>query len=260
MRLDIYLFRNGLAKSRTRAGELISGEFVQVNGSIVKKASYDVSDEDEIVLLGEEHSFVGRGGMKLEEALKRFDIDVKDMICADIGASTGGFTDCLLKRGAAKVYAVDSGHGQLEESLREDERVINLEGINARFLSEEIIPEKCGIAVIDLSFISQTLVLPAVKNILSENAIVITLIKPQFECGRSALNKNGIVRDKKMHVSAIRTVIASATENGLMPKGLIKSPVKGGDGNTEFLLLAGNYGTASVTDDFIKGVADEQNK
>ena len=257
MRLDTYLAQNGLAKSRTRAAELISGGFVTVGGKTVTKPSYDVSDADEIELTGEEHGFVGRGGMKLDGALEAFGIDVSGMICADIGASTGGFTDCLLKRGASKIFAVDSGHGQLDESLLNDERVVNLEGVNARYMTAETLGAQVDLAVADLSFISQTLVLPAVRSILKDGGAVVTLIKPQFECGKSALNKNGIVKDKKQHIFAVRQVLASAAEIGLMPEKIIKSPIKGGDGNTEFLMYAVLGGENKVTDNLIKAAADE---
>lgn len=238
MRLDTYLAKNGLAKSRTRAAELISGGFVTVGGVVVTKNSYEVDENSDIAVTGEEHSFVGRGGMKLDAALDNFGIDVTGFICADIGASTGGFTDCLITRGASHVYAVDSGHDQLDEKLRHDPRVTNIENCNARFLDESVIPVKCSAAVCDLSFISQTLVIPAVTNILSDGGYFVSLIKPQFECGRVALGKGGIVKDKKQHTSAIRRVLSCAVENGLAPQKLMKSPIRGGDGNTEFLFYA----------------------
>lgn len=257
MRLDIYLAENQLAKSRSRASSLIEGRFVTVNGTPVTKASYDVKEGDDVRVIGEEHGFVGRGGMKLDGALNRFGLDAGGFVCADIGASTGGFTDCLLKRGAAKVYAVDSGHGQLDKSLVSDSRVINLEGVNARYLNRELIPEDCGLAVCDLSFISQTLVIPAVRQILSEDGLYLALIKPQFECGREAIGKGGIVKDKKQHTAAIRKVLASASENGLMPRKIMKSPIQGGDGNTEFLFLAEVGGFNTVTEQDIREAVNE---
>ncbi len=257
MRLDTYLAQNHLAKSRSRAASLISGGFVTVNGIAVDKASYDVKENDAVLVTGEEHGFVGRGGIKLNGALTGFGLDVTGVTAADIGASTGGFTDCLLKRGAAKVYAVDSGHGQLDDSLMCDSRVINLEGVNARYLSRELIPEPCGLAVCDLSFISQTLVIPAVREILAENGRYLALIKPQFECGREAVGKGGLVKDKKQHIAAIRKVLACAAENGLMPKKLMKSPIQGGDGNTEFLFLAETGGFSEVTEQDIREAVHE---
>ena len=248
MRLDVYLANSGLAKSRSRAAQLISGGFVSVNGKIITKSSYDTAETDEILLLGEEHRFVGRGGMKLEGALERFAVDVTGLICADIGASTGGFTDCLLQRGATHVYAIDSGHDQLDAKLAEDQRVTNLEGCNARYLPPELLGESCDCAVSDLSFISQTLVLPAVASILKDHAVYIALIKPQFECGRDAVGRGGLVKDKKQHIAAIRRVVSCAMENNLAPSGIMKSPIEGGDGNTEFLMFAIKHGIASVSE------------
>ena len=248
MRLDVYLADSGTVKSRSRAAQLISGGFVSVNGKIVTKVSYPVAETDEICLLGQEHRYVGRGGMKLEGALDRFQVQVNGLVCADIGASTGGFTDCLLQRGAAHVYAIDSGHDQLDPVLSADPRVTNLEGCNARYLTTELLGQLCQCAVSDLSFISQTLVLPAVSGILTDNAIYIALIKPQFECGREAIGKGGLVKDKKQHIAAIRQVMTCASENTLAPYGIMKSPIAGGDGNTEFLMIAKKNGIPSVSD------------
>lgn len=257
MRLDIYLFSSGLAKSRSRASELINGGFVKVGGKVVTKPSFQVDETDEIAVIGEEHGFVGRGGVKLDAALSSFGLDVSGLICADIGASTGGFTDCLLKRGAAHVYAVDSGHGQLDPSLASDDRVTNIENCNARYLSREIIPERCGCAVADLSFISQTLVIPAIRCILADGAFYVALIKPQFECGREAVGKGGIVKDIKQHIAAIRRVLASANEYGLAPQKVMRSPIQGGDGNTEFLFYAVLGGQNCVTEQDIAAAVRE---
>ncbi len=248
MRLDVYLSESGMVKSRSRAAQLISGGFVSVNAKIITKASYSVTETDKIRLLGEEHRYVGRGGMKLEGALDRFQVQVTDLVCADIGASTGGFTDCLLQRGAAHVYAIDSGHDQLDPILAADPRVTNLEGCNARYLTVDLLGQLCQCAVSDLSFISQTLVLPAVAGILREDAIYIALIKPQFECGREAVGRGGLVKDKKQHIAAIRKVMTCAIENALAPYGIMKSPIAGGDGNTEFLMIAKKNGIPSVSD------------
>lgn len=245
MRLDTYICTAGLAKSRTKAASLISGGFVTVNGAAVTKPSADVTEADSVEVIGDDVPFVSRGGLKLEGAIKAFGIDVGGMICADIGASTGGFTHCLLMHGAKHVCAIDSGHDQLDESLKNDPRVTNIEGFNARNLTESVTGGKCGIAVCDLSFISQTLVIPAVSGILGDGGLFVSLIKPQFECGRGALGKNGIVRDKKMHLFAIRKVFSCAVENGLIPQNVIPSPIKGGDGNREFLFLAEKNGDKS---------------
>lgn len=236
MRLDIYLYESGLAKSRTYAAELIKHSLVTVNGDVINKPSYE-TDGKGVSVEGELYSFVGRGGVKLDFALDRFDIDVFGMTALDIGASTGGFTDCLLKRGARKVYALDSGHGQLDRSLADDVRVVNMEGVNAKTISLEIIPEKIDIAVCDVSFISQTLFLSELRQVLSEDGTFVTLIKPQFECGKSALGKGGIVKDKKYHYEAIKKVVRYAEASDFQFADVVKSPVLGGDGNTEFLVL-----------------------
>ncbi len=248
MRLDVYLSKNGLSKSRSRAAELISGGHVTVGGKVVTKPSYNVEDTEDVAVVGDTCAFVSRGGIKLDGALEKFEIDVTDMICADVGASTGGFTDCLLQRGARHVYAIDSGHDQLDESLVNDPRVTNIEGFNARFLTGETLPEKCDIAVSDLSFISQRLVIPAIRNILCDGALYVALIKPQFECGRSAIGKGGIVRDKKQHEIAVTEVLACARACGFSPIRVMKSPIQGGDGNTEFLFAATLGGEDRITE------------
>lgn len=236
MRLDVYLCDRRLAKSRSYAAELIKNGRVTVDGKTVTKPSYDV--DGEIVEITEElYSFVGRGGVKLDGALSTFNIDVKNTVCIDVGASTGGFTDCLLQRGSAKVYAVDSGHGQLDKKLLNDCRVINLEGFNARDISLKTIGEMCDIAVCDLSFISQTYVIEQVASILKDGGLFVSLIKPQFECGREALSKGGIVRDKKYHAKAIEKVVDFAVKNGLDCVALTASKILGGDGNREFCAL-----------------------
>lgn len=257
MRLDLALAARGLAKSRTRARDLIEKGFVTADGTVIRKPSFEVDETAVLSVLGEDHPYVGRGGMKLEAALDRFGIDPAGRICVDVGASTGGFTDCLLRRGARKVWAVDAGHGQLDPALAADPRVVNLEGVNARLLSPELIPEPCGIAVLDLSFISQTLVLPALAGILAPDACYVGLIKPQFECGREALSKNGVVRSPSRHREAVEKVLSALEENGLGTFGLMKSPVRGGDGNTEFLAAARPGGKRLVGERQIREAIDE---
>ncbi len=257
MRLDLALVDRALSKSRTRAASLIRSGAVSVNGAVVDKPSCEVSEADRVEITGEDHPYVGRGGVKLEAALTAFRVHPAGLVCADIGASTGGFTDCLLKNGAIRVYAVDAGHGQLDPSVREDPRVVNLEGVNARFLDAAVIPEPCALAVLDLSFVSQTLVLPALKSVLAPDADYIGLIKPQFECGRDALGKGGVVRDRKQHAAAIRKVLRSLDENGYGARSLMRSPVKGGDGNTEFLVHARLGETSSVHETMIREVTHE---
>ena len=238
MRLDAYLVERGLAPSRTRAKELITNGFITVDGKTVDKPAYDVAENTspEVCVTGQIHPFVGRGGMKLDGALNAFHIDVTGMICADIGASTGGFTDCLLKRGASHVYAVDSGVGQLAPALCADPRVTNIEHFNARNLTPDTIGRLCDIAVADLSFISQTYILQNVRDILRSGGIYVGLIKPQFECGRSALDRHGIVKSRAHHKAAITRVVDCAVLCGLVPRAVIPSPITGGDGNREFLM------------------------
>ena len=237
MRLDVFLYENGLAKSRTYAAELIRHSLVSVDGVVVDKPSFD-TDGTGVNVLGELYSFVGRGGVKLDYALDSFKIDVEGKSALDIGASTGGFTDCLLKRGAKTVYALDSGHGQLDVSLVNDPRVVNIEGFNAKDISPDTFENiRFDIAVCDVSFISQTVFLSNLRTVLTDDGVFITLIKPQFECGRAALGKGGVVKDKRFHFEAVKRVVGSAEKADFEFCGLIKSPIKGGDGNTEFLAM-----------------------
>lgn len=256
MRLDAYIVLKNPDISRSRAKALIEGGSVKLDGKNITKPSLSVNEVEEHILeitLGD-LPYVSRGGFKLAGALDAFKFDVKGLVCADIGASTGGFTDCLLQRGAIKVYAVDSGTDQLAASLRSDPRVVSMENFNARDLTAETFGEKCQLAVADLSFISQTLVMDAIYSILSDNGVYIGLIKPQFECGKSALNKNGIVKDKKQHVYAIKKVIAAARDAGFYVTALTNSPIHGGDGNTEFLFICSRSSadlTSEITDKYI---------
>lgn len=238
IRVDLYLVKFGYARSREAAQQSIEGGLVSIDGRIVKKSSEKV-DETVVHAVDCRKSipYVGRGGLKLEAALDEFGIDPSDSVCIDIGASTGGFTDCLLGRGASRVYAVDSGYGQLAPELLSDSRVVSIEGMNARFLTKEIINETADMIVMDVSFISQTLIIPRMPQLLKSSGKAITLIKPQFECGREAVGKGGIVKKPEHRLVAIRRVIASAEENGLYLNGLIRSPIEGGDGNVEFLAL-----------------------
>lgn len=240
MRLDTYLAEKGHARSRTHAVSLIKDGCVTVGGKTVTKPAMDVTENDIVTVTQPEVAFVSRGGLKLHGILEALQMDVTGLYCADIGASTGGFTDCLLKRGAAQVAAVDTGSGQLAESLRADPRVVNIENCNARYMTEKTVGGKKDLVVADVSFISQTLLIPAVAEILKPSGQYICLVKPQFECGREALNKNGIVRDKKFHLYALRRVYASLLEAGLTPTAVMPSSIQGGDGNTEFLILSKN--------------------
>jgi 23S rRNA (cytidine1920-2'-O)/16S rRNA (cytidine1409-2'-O)-methyltransferase len=241
-RLDVVLVERGLVDSRAKAQSLIMARRVLVNEQFVDKAGASVTEEDEIRVAELEHPWVGRGGMKLAHAMKTFDINVDGKVCADIGASTGGFTDVMLKHGAAKVYAIDVGHGQLDVSLRNDPRVVNREKVNARYLQRENFEETIEFVSIDVSFISLKLILPAVTNFLRGE--LVALIKPQFEVGKHEVGKGGIVRDDEKRAAAVHSVVEFAKESGFEVKGVIESPVKGAEGNVEFLM----YATSSRAD------------
>ena len=234
-RLDVLLTRMGLCDSRERAkAEIMSGS-VFVNGQRADKPGMTYAEDAMIELRGTGVGFVSRGGLKLEKALSVFPVDPAGKVCMDCGASTGGFTDCLLKRGAIRVYAVDVGYGQLAWSLRTDPRVINMERTNARYLTPEDIPEKLDLAVIDVSFISLSLILPAVRDLLQPDGEIVCLIKPQFEAGRERVGKKGVVRDPAVHKDVLDSFLRTAASLGLHPVGLTWSPVRGPEGNIEYL-------------------------
>lgn len=256
MRADQYLVSIGLCESRTKAQKAIEEGRLYVNGKNVKKSAADISESDSAELRGEDMPFVSRGGLKLLGAINTFGIDVSGLTAVDIGASTGGFTDCLLQHGAKKVYAVDCGNGQLHKKIKEDKRVVNIENFNARELTAETLGEKCDIAVMDVSFISQTLLYGAVKSAVKDGGLLVSLIKPQFEAGKGAVGRGGIVKDKKIHVSVIKKIIGAAAESELCALGLAVSPIEGGDGNTEYLALfkVGALAERRITDEYIKTV------
>lgn len=235
VRLDQLVFERGYTDSRERAKTTIMSGLVFVNGQRADKPGMAVDPEAALEVRGEAIPFVSRGGFKLDKALKVFPVDPAGKVCIDCGASTGGFTDVLLQHGAARVYAVDVGYGQLAWKLRTDERVVNLERTNLRYVTEEQIPELLDLAVMDVSFISIRLVLPAVKRLLKPNADLICLIKPQFEAGREEVGKKGVVRDENVHRHVIEEILAFAPEIGLSVAGLDFSPVKGPEGNIEYL-------------------------
>lgn len=250
-RLDLILVEKGIVKSRERAKEHIKSGNVLVNEKAVQKPSAEVSYSDEIVFLGSAPKYVGRGGLKLEKAVQSFEIKLDGFICADLGASTGGFTDCMLKFGAKKVYAVDVGHDQLDESLKENPAVVNIEGVNVKDVSSEIIPEPCDFAAADLSFISVKYAAEAAHRILKPNGKAVFLIKPQFEAGKANISKGGIVKSQKVHTEVLRSVADSLCKMGFDVKGLIPSPIKGGDGNIEYLAYAVKSNTfTAFTADF----------
>lgn len=235
-RLDKIILERGLAPSRERAKALIMAGQVVVGDHMADKAGQLVALDAEIRLKGEVLPFVSRGGLKLEKALDEFDIDVSGLVVMDVGASTGGFTDCLLQRGAAKVIAVDVGYGQLAWKLRQDDRVVNLEKTNIRYLEPEKLEYVPDMAVIDASFISLDKVLPTVISLISPSGTVVALIKPQFEVGRGEVGKGGVVRDEKKHAAVVSAITALAQNLMLEVKGTTESPILGPKGNKEFLI------------------------
>lgn len=234
-RLDIYLVESGMCETRSRAKRLILDSSVTVNGKIASKPSLEIAGGDIVKILDNPLTrFVSRGALKLEEALYQFNVSPRGLVCLDIGASTGGFTDVLLQHGAQKVYAVENGNGQLHEKLRNDERVISLENTNARELTHDIVPV-CDMAVMDVSFVSQTLFYKRLSEFICDNGIFISLIKPQFEAGREFLNKKGVVKDERIRQKVVEKIISEANSYGFECIGKCLSPIEGGDGNTEYL-------------------------
>jgi len=232
-RLDILMHERGLAPTREKARAMIMAGEVLVNGQAVDKPGTKIAPEADIAVKSKPR-FVSRGGEKLAGALVDFQMDVTGRICADVGASTGGFTDCLLQHGAARVYSIDVGYGQIDYTLRQDVRVVVIERTNARYL--EKLDESVNLVVIDASFISLRLLLPAVKGWLTPQADLVALIKPQFEAGKQDVGKGGVVRDSKIHRRVLQDILGFAREQGFAIRGLTISPLKGPAGNTEFLL------------------------
>ena len=235
-RLDIELLARGLADSRQRAQGLILSGKVLVDGQKVEKAGALVGPGSEIRLIGEDIPYVSRGGLKLRAALDVFGIDVTGLVCADIGASTGGFTDCMLQAGAARVYAVDVGYGLLDLKVRNDPRVVVIERTNARLLTPDIIGEPVDLATVDVSFISLKLVLGPVRSVVKEGGSIVALVKPQFEVGRARVGKGGIVRDEDDRLAACQAVREFAAGLGMSVLGEMESPVRGAKGNVEYLM------------------------
>jgi 23S rRNA (cytidine1920-2'-O)/16S rRNA (cytidine1409-2'-O)-methyltransferase len=243
-RLDVALVERGLCETRSKAQSLIMARRILVNGQHVDKAGANVADDDELCIEALEHPWVGRGGMKLAHALREFGISVEGKICADIGASTGGFTDVMLKSGATKIYAIDVGYGQIDVSLRNDARVINREKVNARYLTAADFEDVIEFVSIDVSFIPLKLILPAVATFLRGE--LVALIKPQFEVGKADVGKGGIVRDEIKRAAAVDAVVVFAREIGFDVRGVIESPVKGAEGNVEYLMHAGNLANRAI--------------
>lgn len=233
-RLDVYLSDNNIVKSRSLAATLIKQGSVEVNGRICTKPSFTVGDGDNVKIIGELPKYVGRGGLKLEKALAHYRLHLDGTVCIDIGASTGGFTDCMLQNGAAKVYSVDVGTDQLDEKLRNDSRVISMEKTDIRNCIGTL-PQVDFISI-DVSFISLKLVLPSAFALLKDGGECVALIKPQFEAGKAHLSKNGIVRDTKVHKKVCDNIAEFASAVGFERSEIIPSPITGGDGNTEYLI------------------------
>lgn len=234
-RLDVLLVNKGLAESREKAKRTIMAGIVYVNGQKEDKAGTTFDPEVPIEVRGNVLPYVSRGGLKLEKAIKEFGVSCTGKVCIDIGASTGGFTDCMLQNGAVKVFAIDVGHGQLDWKLRNDERVVCMEKTNIRYVKPEDLGAQASLVSIDVSFISLQLVLPVVKTLIAPDCQVVCLIKPQFEAGRDQVGKKGVVRDKKVHIEVIEKTLSFAYSIGYELKGLTFSPIKGPEGNIEYL-------------------------
>ena len=254
-RLDILLVEKGICESREKAKTNIMAGLIFVDGQRVDKAGEKVKVDADIVFKGEKLKYVSRGGLKLEKAMNTFGIDLTNKVCMDIGASTGGFTDCMLQNNASKVFAVDVGYGQFAWKLRTDERVVCMEKTNIRYVTPEDIGVALDFASIDVSFISLRTIMPAVKALLGDKGEVVALIKPQFEAGRDKVGKKGVVRDKEVHLEVINTIINFLLENELNVLGLSYSPIKGPEGNREYLVYftkdkerEGNFELSQIED------------
>ncbi len=243
VRLDLLLVTKNLATGREKAKSLIKGGQVYVDDKQIFKPSQEFENDCNIKIIGETLKYVGRGGLKLEKAMNLFSINLHDKICADIGASTGGFTDCMLQNGAALVYAVDVGHGQLVEKLKNDKRVVNLEGTNVRDLNDDIINNMLDFVSVDVSFISLRLVLPHLIRFLKDDGKIVTLIKPQFEAGKAFVGKKGVVKSRSVHIAVLENFALLVNDLGLCLENLTYSPIKGSEGNIEYLafLSKNNY-------------------
>ncbi len=259
-RIDTLLVEKGLIESRQKAQRLIMAGQVYVDNQKVDKAGTKISEESNIEVRGSTLPYVSRGGLKIEKAVNQFHLDLKNKVCMDIGASTGGFTDCMLQNGASKVYAIDVGYGQLAWKLRQDDRVVNMERTNIRYVELEQIGELVDFVSIDVAFISLKLVLPVAKKLLKTGGEIVCLIKPQFEAGREKVGKKGVVRDKEVHYEVIEMIIEFARSIDLSIKSLSFSPIKGPEGNIEYLLYLTKMETAmddSMNEQFVRKVVEE---
>lgn len=248
-RLDVAVFEQGYAPSREKAKAIIMAGIVYVNNQKVDKAGFELKEGDVLEVRGKTLQYVSRGGLKLEKAMQEFPITLEGKICMDVGASTGGFTDCMLQNGAVKVYSVDVGYGQLAWKLRTDERVVNLERTNFRYATREQIPDEVDFASVDVSFISLKHILPNLNTLLATDGQAVCLIKPQFEAGKEKVGKKGVVRDLNVHLEVVENVINLALENGFSVMGLQFSPIKGPEGNIEYLIYLNKSQEPVVSDD-----------
>ncbi|EGG84261.1 hemolysin TlyA family protein [Lachnospiraceae bacterium 2_1_46FAA] len=258
-RLDVLLVKRNLVESREKAKAIIMSGNVFVEGEREDKAGTTFSDEVQIEIKGHTLPYVSRGGLKLEKAVANFDVDLEGKVCTDVGSSTGGFTDCMLQNGAKKVFAIDVGRGQLAWKLRQDDRVICMEKTNIRYVAPEDLGERIDFSSIDVSFISLTKVLLPIRNYLKEDGQIVALIKPQFEAGREKVGKKGVVREKSTHHEVIETVVSYAVSIGFKVLNIDFSPIKGPEGNIEYLLhiqKTENAGTLEDVDVDLKSVVD----
>lgn len=249
LRLDVALVEGGFCESREKAKALIMAGIVFVNNQKFDKAGTNVKPDDIIEVRGETLKYVSRGGLKLEKAMNSFGLGLEGCICADIGASTGGFTDCMLQNGAKKVYSIDVGYGQLAWKLRTDERVINLERTNFRYVTKEQVPDELDFASVDVSFISLSHIFPVMRELLKENGRAVCLIKPQFEAGKENVGKKGVVRDKNVHIDVVEKILNLCIQNKFSVLGLDFSPIKGPEGNIEYLCLIEKTETPKIITD-----------
>ncbi|MGN9164134.1 TlyA family RNA methyltransferase [Tissierellaceae bacterium HCP3S3_D8] len=256
-RADILLYEKGLVDSREKGKRVIMEGLVFVGTMRIDKPGDKIDEDADIYIKDNPLIYVGRGGLKLEKAIEEFQIDLKDSITMDIGASTGGFTDCMLKNGASKVYAVDVGYGQLDWSLRSDSRVIVMERTNIRNVEQNDIEDRLDFISIDVSFISLNLVLPVAKSLLKENGEIVALIKPQFEAGRDKVGKKGIVRDREIHVEVLQDIMNISEDLGLGVNSMSFSPVTGAKGNIEFLIHLVNNAESRYAHNMIGALVDE---
>lgn len=248
-RLDQAVFNRGFAESREKAKAYIMAGVVFVNNQKADKPGMTIKSDDILEVRANPLKYVSRGGLKLEKAMEVFQLRLDGMICADIGASTGGFTDCMLQNGANKVYAVDVGYGQLAWKLRTDDRVINLERTNFRYVTEKEIPDPLDFASVDVSFISLSIIVPALVPFLKDSGRAVCLIKPQFEAGKDKVGKKGVVRDPEVHKEVIEKIVEVMSNNGLSVLGLDFSPVKGPEGNIEYLIYVQKNNDVTICED-----------